>query len=255
MGGISGSYIVGAGGLPWLHWTNVILSSVSFALCFFFQPETLFDRGAAMLRSTTGPMESDDKTGVQFVETLAPHPFAPYNFRRSLKIGTYRPGFLRMLASPWKALRLPGTWLVMLWYGGLVGGIVTASTVAPTIMASPPYLWGQNVGLASIGGLVGTILGGAVTILLVDRMTKWGARKETHGYAEPEGRLILALPGVLLAAGGLLIFGFCAGHPQGQNWIGMQFGIGLLGFGLTQVPSVGFSYVSTYDTSTKLIIP
>jgi predicted lysophospholipase L1 biosynthesis ABC-type transport system permease subunit len=78
---------------------------------------------------------------------------------RSLKLATYRPGMVRHFVAPYKVLRLPGVWLVSLWYAGLVGLIVILSLVGTQLVAAPPYLWGKNVGLINIGGLIGTFLG------------------------------------------------------------------------------------------------
>jgi hypothetical protein len=67
--------------------------------------------------------------------------------------------------APYKAMRLPGVWLVSLWYAGLVGLIVTVSLIGTQLVAAPPYLWGKSVGLINVGGLVGAFLG-CVRILL-----------------------------------------------------------------------------------------
>ena len=56
----------------------------------------------------------------------------------------------------------------MLWYGGLVGGIVTVSTIGPSIVAASPYLWGSDAGLINVGGVVGTILGVICMFVLAD---------------------------------------------------------------------------------------
>lgn len=73
----------------------------------------------------------------------SPASFRPYNFGRSLGFSSSRGGLLHQFLAPYPTLRLPGVWLVMFWYSGLIAGIVTMSTVGPTIVASPPYLWGE----------------------------------------------------------------------------------------------------------------
>ena len=50
------------------------------------------------------------------------------------------------------------------------GGIVTITTVGPTLVAAPPYLWGNNSGLIMTGGIVGAILGLIVTNISADRV-------------------------------------------------------------------------------------
>lgn len=165
LGGLCSGYIIAAGGLPWMHWTNVIMAAVTLVLVFCFQSETLYSRRYAQpqLDNLRAAGELPDATAKnKFVHTeevddagvgssssqheeLETHSYPPYTVARSLKVGTYRSGFWHQLIAPLFTLRLPGVWLVSLWYSGLLGGIVTISTVGPTILASPPYLFGDNV--------------------------------------------------------------------------------------------------------------
>ena len=141
LGGLTGSYIAVQAGVPWIHWTNVILSAVLFVLCLPSQPETLFERERAELRPTddldiTLPGGKPSAVKTENLGLDSAHNYAPYAFLRSLKIGTYRSGVVGKLLGPFLTLRLPGVWLIMLWYGGLVGGIITVSTIGPSIVAA-----------------------------------------------------------------------------------------------------------------------
>lgn len=137
----------------------------------------------------------------------------------------------------------------MLHYSGLVGGIVTISTVGPQILAMPPYLWKENVGLINMGGLVGSVLGYLYTHFLSDRALKTQAKKAVHrGTAEAEDRLVTLFFPLAVATCGFFVFGFCARYPSTNRWIGLEFGYGMVAFGLMQVPSVGFNYVSSPGT-------
>lgn len=148
-------------GLAWLNYVNVILSAITFVLMLLFQAETLYDR-----KQTTVVMNDDmEKPGTETKESVvvadsaAPSSYPPYSYARSLRLITYRPGIVQKFLAPYKAMRLPGVWLVAGWYAGLVGLIVTISTIAPQLVAAPPYLWGKNVGLVNMGGVVGSFLG------------------------------------------------------------------------------------------------
>jgi MFS family permease len=160
-GGTCGSYIVATGGIPWVHWVNVILSALTFVLCFFLQAETLYDRPQTTVQLSRDPKKAsvETKESVIVADTSVPASYPPYTYMRSLKLITYRPGIVRKFIAPYKTLRLPGVWLVSLWYAGLVGLIVTLSTIGTQLVAVPPYLWGKNVGLINVGGLVGSLLG------------------------------------------------------------------------------------------------
>lgn len=132
----------------------------------------------------------------------------------------------------------------MLQYGALVGGVVSMATVAPMFLAAPPYLWGNNVGLSSLGGFVGVLVGALSVFLSADYLVKWRAKRETHGFSEPETRLPILAPGVFLAVTGLWTFGFSAANPSRHAWAGLVVGSGMQAAGLTMVPSIGFNYVS-----------
>jgi hypothetical protein len=74
-------------------------------------------------------------------------------------------------------------------------------------------------------------------------MTKRLAKKDSHGFSEPESRLVTALPALFIATAGSFVFGFVAQNPSPKGWVGLQFGLGMVSFGLMQAPSVGFNYL------------
>lgn len=72
------------------------------------------------------------------------------------------------------------------------------------------------------------------------------AKHEGHGFAEPESRLPTSFPGLFIATSGLFVFGFCAQYPGPKVWVGLEVGYAMLSFGLMQVPSIDFNYVSPF---------
>ncbi|KAE8149069.1 major facilitator superfamily domain-containing protein [Aspergillus avenaceus] len=255
LGGIAGGYIAERLGLAWIHWVNVILSGSLFVLCLLLVPETLY------VREHTTPctdsikesnISCEQKTMVEDIRrqsSAAAGKYKQLTFIRSLKPYAYHGNLLRNLIAPWLTLRLPGVWLVMLWYAGLVGGIITMTTVGPTVVAQPPYLWGENAGLILVGGIIGAFVGGLATALSADKIITTKKTLQGDQHMEPEDRLPVALPGLVLATTGLWTFGFCAQSPQPHMWIGMQFGVGMLSCGLMQAPSIGFNYIiDSYDS-------
>ncbi|KAK0619731.1 major facilitator superfamily domain-containing protein [Immersiella caudata] len=169
--------------------------------------------------------------------------YRKYTYLRSLTFGMYRGKVVHQFAKPWKTLRLPATWVVMLQYGGLVGSAAAISSIGPHILSLPPYEWGQNSGLLFVGALVGIICGAVYTSFLADQRLKQLAKKQDYGFAEPESRIPIMLPSLAIATGGLLVFGFCAQYPGPYEWIGLEFAYGMVAFALTQVPSIWFSYL------------
>ncbi|KAL9080642.1 MAG: hypothetical protein Q9157_000618 [Trypethelium eluteriae] len=266
VGALTGSYIAATRGWRWTQWVNTILAGSVLILCFFFQPETLYGKRQeaskhSTTRKTARPVESpstsltvDEKDHQVSRVEEAPYvgesstSYAPFTFKRSLRIGVYRGNnIVGKFLGPVLTLRYPGTWLVMLQYGGLVGGIVTISAIGPQLVAGPPYLWGQNAGAIDSGGIIGTVLGAIYAYFVTDwsikRQAARDARGGGRGYAEPESRLLTMIPSLFVATTGLWVFGFSAQYPGGKNWVGLQFGLGMLAFGLMQVPSVGFNYI------------
>jgi hypothetical protein len=222
----------------------VALSAACFLMALIFLPETLFDRLRVMGNDQTPPEtesehEKDNNVRIKHIES-----YPKFTFARSLRMNTNRGGYLRQFGRPWLTLRLPGVWMVMFQYGGLVGGIVTITTIGPNIVSEPPYLWGKNAGLLSVGGIIGTVLGGLFTLFFADSQLKRQAKQDSHGLAEPESRLPIIIPSLFLATTGLLMFGFCAEYPAPGRWIGLEVGFGMLCFALMQVPSIEFTYVS-----------
>lgn len=181
-------------------------------------------------------------------------PSAPFTFLQSLKLGTYKGNVLHHFKKPWYTLYLPATWVIMLQYGGLVGGVAVISTVGPQILSLPPYHWGENAGLLFVGALVGILLGALCTGLMADRRLKKLARNQDHGYAEPESRIAVMAPSLAVGTCGLLVFGFCAQYPGKYQWVGLQFAYCMVAFALAQVPSIWFNYVSS-PYSLEWIVP
>ena len=247
VGPIAGGYIAAHNGLAWIHWTNVILSAITFAICAFLLPESLYERpvpSASDAANTATKSTSEQKEDVAVTTRPTEQTsYAPYTFLRSLKPFTYHGGVGRKFIAPFLTLGLPGVWLVSLWYAGLVGAIVTISTVGAQLVASPPYLWGEDSGLINCGGLVGAVVGCVYTYFVADFTTKRLAKKDIHGYSEPESRIVTAIPALFISTAGTIIFGVVAQNPSPKAWVGLQVGYGMVAFGLMQAPSVGFNYL------------
>ncbi|KAG7123646.1 MFS transporter cpaT like protein [Verticillium longisporum] len=189
------------------------------------------------------PELSDEKQKGQAIHEESHELVQPVSLVASLGFRRPAGSLVDHFTRPWRALRLPGTWVVTLHYAGLVGGIVTISTVGAHQMAMPPYSWGANAGLVNLGGLVGVVLGYIYTYVLSDSRFKKKAKVRGHGMSEAEDRLPLLCFPLALSTCGFFVFGFCAQYPGGSRWVGLQVGFAMLSFGLMQVPSIGFNYL------------
>lgn len=245
VGGVAGGYTGFELGWAYNFWIATALSGACFLGVLIFVPETLYDR--AHVHESARITEDSPKEGqATHTEKLATPPsvdYRPYTFTRSLGFRAPTGSLLRHFIQPWRTLALPGTWVVMLHYAGLVGGIVTISTVGAQLVQQPPYLWGANAGLINIGGIIGAVMGYMYTHVLSDRNLTRRARHDAHGLAEAEDRLPTMFLPLAVATCGFFVFGFCAEYPGGNRWVGLEVGYGMLAFGLMQVPSIGFNYV------------
>ncbi|KAM0600647.1 hypothetical protein ACHAP1_000156 [Verticillium nonalfalfae] len=237
-GGLSGGYIAFHYGWDSTFWVSVALAGFCFLTTLIFVPESLFDRA-----EPSSPELSDEKQKGQAIHEESHELVQPLSLVASLGFRRPAGSLVDHFTRPWRALRLPGTWVVTLHYAGLVGGIVTISTVGAHQMAMPPYSWGANAGLVNVGGLVGVVLGYIYTYVLSDSRFKKKAKVRGHGMSEAEDRLpLLGFP-LAVSTCGFFVFGFCAQYPGGSRWVGLQVGFAMLSFGLMQVPSIGFNYL------------
>ncbi|KAL6705092.1 hypothetical protein ACN47E_007351 [Coniothyrium glycines] len=180
IGGILGGYLV-AVSFDWIHWMNVILAAVTLVLCFFFQSETLYERRHNLSSlSGLGAVEKPNNQVAEFTASMTIE-YPPFTYLRSLKIGVNRHGLTQNFLNVFRTLRLPGVWLVSFWYAGVVGAMVAMSSSGTNFVSQPRYLWGKNAGLVNVGGLIGAVLGGLYTYLIVDRLTKRHAIRNKDG--------------------------------------------------------------------------
>jgi MFS family permease len=250
VGGLTGGYIAFNNSWDTLFWVSVALSAPCFLGVAFLVPETRFNRipvgeQSTEVIATTIDANTKELAASQQIERIQAgksHP--PYGYIKSLGFSSPSGHFLDHFIQPWYTLALPGTWVVMLQYAGLVGGVVTIALIGAQLVAMPPYLWAANAGLINVGGLIGAVLGWMYTHVLSDSLTKRQAKRSHEGVAEPEDRLPTIFFPSAVATCGFFVFGFCAQYPGTYRWIGLEVGFGMLVFGLMQIPSIGFNYVS-----------
>ncbi|KAK2000475.1 major facilitator superfamily transporter [Colletotrichum falcatum] len=244
IGGIAGGYIGFQHGWTAIFWVGFALSVPCFIGTLLLVPETLYDRVLTPVISVPSSASGEKGVDTQVEDSRSQMmDYRPYSFGRSLGFTHYRGNIISNFVAPWKTLRLPGAWVVMFHYAGLVGGIVSISVVGPQLVAAPPYSWGSNVGLINLGGLIGTLMGSAYTYLLSDAQIKKKARASGTGLTEAESRLPAMFLALAIATGGFFVFGFCGQYPSQNGWVGLSIGYAMVAFGLLQVPSAGFNYL------------
>lgn len=117
------------------------------------------------------------------------------------------------------------------WFSALLYAIYqiffnTVNGMASSILSSPPYNFStQAVGLSYISCLIGCIPGSLFAGWTADKLTVSMARRH-GGISEPEDKLLLLLPLVVLCPAGLLMMGL--GPYYNAHWIVYVIGQGVV---------------------------
>ncbi|CCC07192.1 unnamed protein product [Sordaria macrospora k-hell] len=254
-------------GWPWTFWFVAIFSGVCLPAIFLFCPETAYPRdstprfsaaaAAAATKNDSGlDQEAKEHAAPSTDSTIIPEPPAAtttkdeVNHNTSTSTETQRDippkaTFIQSLAlfngrkstdSFWKLTLRPLPLLfhpAFLWacliQGLLIGWTVFIGVLMAFFFIAVPLWWDEvQTGYAYTGAFVGALIGFAVAGGLSD----WSARKMTRwngGVYEPEFRLVLVLPQMVLGCAGLYGFGITL---DGMLWGKYHYAVPLTFFGL-----------------------
>lgn len=233
-------------GYEWTFYFVAIFTAVMFPLLFFFCPETTYRREQRFDIDTMGnlvvehpsdmPKEATsefsaansgetERTGSNAVKEQVPsrekvswkRSLLPFNGRHSDE------RFLHLLLRPFPLFLHPGMLWACLIQGALIGWTVMIGVVLAAIMLGPPLWFGEEkTGYMYAGAFIGALIGFALCGLVSD----WSARVLTrlnHGVYEPEFRMFLVIPQLVLGCAGLYGFGFTGGDPYRYGWFWPDF--------------------------------
>lgn len=211
-------------GWRWCFWLLVISLGVSLVTMILFVPETSYKRdpiyatgskaGVEDVAAVNGAVEEmekepsfDDKPTTSHLEQGSPgrnylpaktfvQELAPWSgYRSEDSIVT---SFLR----PFPFLLSPPVLFAVFAYGITTCWLVVLSVISSIIFASPPYFFSASAtGLVSIGPLVASVLCAVIGGPVTDYAATWFA-KRNNGIYEPESRLFLLIPMLLLQVAG-----------------------------------------------------
>lgn len=231
-------------GWQWTHYFVAIFAAAMLPLLFLLVPETAFKRDAnlntdtAMITVSTPHSNSSTEKQPQTATTPSTPPtFPPPRPLLSLHHPLFAPRltptpFPRLLLRPFPLFLHPSILLSCLLQGTLIGWTVLIGIVLAAIMIGPPLFFNEvQTGYmytgASLGALVGFVLAGA----LADSVPRWLA-KRNKGVFEPEFRLVLVVPQLLLGCGGLYGFGVTAADTGRYGWFWPDFCFALVVAGM-----------------------
>lgn len=149
--------------------------------------------------------------------------------------------FWKILIRPVVIFWYPAVLWAFLIYGTTLTWIVVFSVVNASIFTLPPYNFTvSQVGLISISPFIMTIIGEVIAGPLNDYICLVLA-KRNHGIYEPEFRLVLMFPVLLLGITGFFGFGACV-HYQ-THWIGPILTFGFANMAMAFANGCVFGYV------------
>ncbi|KAF2237603.1 putative MFS transporter [Viridothelium virens] len=141
----------------------------------------------------------------------------PFNGRKTSE------NYFLLLLRPLPLFAHPGILWACLIQGTLIGWTVMIGIVLAAIMLGPPLFFDEvKTGYMYTGAFVGAIVGFALAGLVADPsakvLTRWN-----KGVFEPEFRLVLVVPQLLLGCTGLYGFGIVSNNIERYGWFWPDF--------------------------------
>lgn len=116
-----------------------------------------------------------------------------------------------LLLRPFPLLTHPAFIWGCLIQGTMIGWTVFLGVIIAAIFIGPPYYWGEvKAGYTYIGAFVGAICGFIIAGVLADSSVRYLTRRN-NGVYEPEFRILLVVPMLVIGGIGLYGFGLTAG--------------------------------------------
>ncbi|EAA58038.1 hypothetical protein AN6063.2 [Aspergillus nidulans FGSC A4] len=188
-------FVTNRAGYRWVFWVLAIINGVQFALYLFFGAETRYissnqDQSSFISHSLCLPFRRIDPTPLKLSE-----------FYHPLTLVTLPTVFIPAFAYA----------MVFLF------GSVLITVEVPQLLQEKFGLNAEQLGLQFIGVIIGTVLGeqigGSLSDIWMNRRTR-----KLQARPEPEFRLWLSYPGVLLTIIGVVVFLVCTQQAAEGHW-------------------------------------
>jgi Major Facilitator Superfamily len=265
-----------------LYWCAIFLG-IAFVFCLFFLEETNYDRPvvdgeleSSTITGTTPPVLSEipkrissdpEKsaavTGSPNIPSLADSSagsrqmeYTPKTYLQRLSLIDKKREFhlFKMVYWPFLFFSFPAVIYSGLSYGTAIVWFNVLNGTTALILSAPPYNFTTNqIGLAYLSPMIGVAAGAIYSGYIGDRFALWYSRRN-NGVREPEHRLWIIAPSVILVPGFLLLWGVGASHEI--HWFGPVFALFWLGFTNLVAAQTAISYIiDTYkDLSTQCMV-
>ncbi|RSL67426.1 hypothetical protein CEP54_003240 [Fusarium duplospermum] len=235
-------------GWDWTFYFVAIFLAATLPVVFLFCPETAYRRAAnlntdTVVESETGPSEhkheasasepqpDSSPTAERAGSEVGYKGFVPFPTSNALQpigdINTPKKTFIEsislfdgrktndrywvLLLRPFPLLTHPAFIWGCLIQGTMIGWTVFIGVIVAAIFIGPPYYWGEVMaGYTYTGAFIGALAGFILAGLLADTSVKY-LTKLNKGVYEPEFRILLVIPMMIIGGIGLYGFGLTAG--------------------------------------------
>ncbi|KAL4807270.1 major facilitator superfamily domain-containing protein [Aspergillus unguis] len=213
-------FVANRAGYRWIFWVLAIINGVQFILYIIFGAETRYIAGNA------DKQPSDFRSQYLSFRRIDPTPLKFSEF--------YHP--LTLVIRP--TVFIPAFAYAMVFLFGSV--LITVEV--PQLLQEKFGLNAEQLGLQFLGVIIGTILGeqigGSMSDLWMNRRTR-----KLQARPEPEYRLWLSYPGIILAIVGVIVFLVCTQQaPEGHWKVSPIIGTAIAAFGNQLVTTVLVTY-------------
>ncbi|KXT13110.1 hypothetical protein AC579_2157 [Pseudocercospora musae] len=134
--------------------------------------------------------------------------------------------FFKLVLRPFPLFLHPGILWSCLIQGVMIGWTVMIGIVLAAIMLGPPLFFNEvETGYMYTGAFIGSIVGLAISALMSDSFMIW-LTKRNNGIYEPEFRMFLVIPMMILGCAGLYGFGITSADTHKFGWIWPDFFFG-----------------------------
>jgi MFS family permease len=217
LGPVASGYIVISQGWRWMWWWCVIFFALTTLCVIFLFEESKYVpilNGQSVIHATPAlaTENTDKKIPTEQVVTsrvATALDIKPKTYFQRMALVT--PTDESLLPHFWQPIEtlftFPAVTYAAITYGSTLAWFAMMTSLQATYMLMPPYNFDAiGIGLMNVAPFVGAILGFPCGGYLSDKSILWLSKKNS-GIYEPEQRLWLALPAVVLGPASILMFG------------------------------------------------
>ncbi|EKG10849.1 Major facilitator superfamily [Macrophomina phaseolina MS6] len=250
-------------GWRWIWWWTAILLGANLVMFVFAYEESKYTPVLTSIAANQSenigypaPKVKSQKTGAKLTEESTdgeespdaePWPLPRKSSRQRFALVTRTPGdpvSVRQMIVRFVVVlfKFPAASYTALVYASLLAWFSVILTTLSTYFTLPPYNFdSMQIGLLNLPPFIGSAIG----LVFSGPMNDWlilHLAKRNDGVFEPEMRLWIALPGILLTPLGIVLYGLSMAN--GQPWIIPCVGTAIFGVSFSLVGTTALTYLT-----------